>query len=235
MITRIVPSKFIEATHTIAQFQIDYPASARDALVKFIFTKKMWQDGLIENYQPPLIKEFQEKGVFVEEGAIIDSSAILEPGVYIHAGVTIGKNVIIETGAVIGGCGFGYIRDPETNELWQFPQIGGVIIEDNVQIGNNTAVDRGALKNTILHKNCKIDNLVHIAHNVEVGENSMVIAGAMIAGSVKIGENSQIAPQTSIMNQITIGCNTLIGMHSCVTKNIPDNTVAYGVPAKIKE
>lgn len=232
MIIRIIPGKESAAQDLISRFKKEYPESHRDSAIKLKLVEKMWEVPLVE-YYAPTTHEYSP-GVIVEEDVEIGNNVIIEPGVYIHSGTKIGNNVIIETGTVIGGCGYGWVRRV-SGELLLFPQIGGVIIEDNVHIGNNTCIDRGALHNTILRKGCKIDNLVHIAHNVDVGENAQVIAGAMVAGSVTIGKNCQIAPQASIMNQKTIGDNTLIGLHSCVTKDIPSNSVAYGVPAKVKE
>jgi UDP-3-O-[3-hydroxymyristoyl] glucosamine N-acyltransferase len=150
---------------------------------------------------------------------------------YLYDGVTIGKNVWIHAGTVIGADGFGYQRN-EFGELEKFPHIGGVVIEDNVEIGANTCIDRGGLGNTIIREGSKIDNLVHIAHNVEVGKHSLVIASAMVGGSTKIGERAWIAPCAALLNGITVGNDSTIGMGAVVTKNVPDNEVWAGVPAK---
>ena len=142
----------------------------------------------------------------------------------------IGKNVIIGAGAVIGGEGFGYMPD-ENGELIQFPHIGKVIIEDDVEIGANVCIDRGALGDTIIGKGTKIDNLVHIAHNVEIGKNCQIICHVSLGGSVKIGDNSFIGIGASIRNQIKIGKNVMVGMGAVVVKDVPDNTTMVGNPA----
>ena len=137
--------------------------------------------------------------------------------------------MIIDSGAVIGAAGFGFVRD-QSGVPHQFPQLGKVIIEDNVEIGANTCVDRGALDDTIIHKGVKIDNLVQIAHNVEIGEYTYVIANTVISGSVKIGKKCWIAP-SQITNKVTIGNYVTVGFGSVVINSIPDNTVVMGDPA----
>ena len=125
----------------------------------------------------------------------------------------------------------GVISD-ENGDFELIPHIGNVVIKDNVDIGNNTCIDRAVLGSTILEENVKVDNLVHIAHGVSVGRNSVVIANAMVAGSVKIGSNSWIAPSSSILNKKDVGDNSLVGMGAVVTKSIEDNTIVAGNPAK---
>lgn len=144
-----------------------------------------------------------------------------------------GNNVIIGEYCSIGKDGYQYILDETTNKLIKFPHFGNIILEDDVEIGNSVCIARGALSNTILHKGVKVDNLVHIAHNVEIGENTQVIANVMIAGSVKIGKNCWISPSSSIKNQLTIGDNVLIGMGAVVIRNVESNSVMIGNPAKL--
>ena len=133
--------------------------------------------------------------------------------------------------SVIGGVGFGYAQDELTKQYVRFPHYGRVIIHNNVSIGNNTCIDRGSLSDTIMHDGVKIDNLVHIAHNVKIGKNTLIIANAMIAGSVIIGENCWIAPSSCIRNGITIGDNVTVGLASTVTKNIGSSQTVMGSPA----
>jgi len=162
---------------------------------------------------------------------IVGDNVSLMGHVHIYDGCSIGDRVIIHAGTVVGADGFGYVRD-ETGNLTKFPHLATVVIESDVEIGSNTCIDKGALSNTVIKRGAKIDNLVHIAHNVVVGENSCVIAHAMVAGSVVIGDNSWVAPCASIREQLQIGNNVTVGVGAVVTKNIPDNSVWTGSPAK---
>ena len=123
------------------------------------------------------------------------------------------------------------MKNEATQEYELFPHLGGLVIEDHVHLGNNTCIDRGSLKDTIIHQGVKIDNLVHIAHNVTIGKNSLIIACSMIAGSVVIGENCWVAPSSSVRNGIYIGDNTTIGLGSVVTKSVGADETVAGNPA----
>lgn len=162
--------------------------------------------------------------------AEIGDGTVIKGNCYIGNRVRIGKKVFINPGVIIGSEGFGYSRNAE-GTLEKFPHFGGVVIEDEVEIGANTCIDRGSLGDTVLKQGAKIDNLVHIAHNVVVGRNSLVIANAMVGGSTVIGDESWVAPSVSLMNGIRIGDKVTIGMAALVTKNIPDGETWTGVPA----
>lgn len=165
------------------------------------------------------------ENVRIGENVIINSHCLIKSNTIINNGVVIQSNV------KIGTDGFGYSRNAN-NELERFPHIGGVIIGDNVEIGCNTCIDKGSLGNTIINKGCKIDNLVHIAHNVIIGENSVVIANSLIGGSTIIGNNCWIAPSATIRDALKIGNNVTIGMGAVVTKDVPDGEIWTGNPAK---
>jgi len=145
--------------------------------------------------------------------------------------INIGKNCIICDTAKLGNDGFGYEPDENDNMVF-FPHFMGVEIGDNVKIGSYVCIDRGNLKDTIICDGVKIDNLVHIAHNVKVGKNTLVVAGSVICGSVDVGENCFIGAKSVIKEHIKIGNNVTIGMGSVVTKNIPNGEVWAGNPAK---
>lgn len=161
----------------------------------------------------------------------IKDGTIIYGNCYIHDNVIVGKNVVINAGTVIGGDGFGYQRNKK-GVLEKFPHVGGVIIKDNVEIGSNTSIDRGTLGNTMLEEGVKVDNLVHIAHNVKIGKHSAIIANTMIGGSTSIGEFTWVAPSASLRDQIKIGKNVTVGMGAVVTKSIPDGETWTGSPAR---
>ena len=169
--------------------------------------------------------------VYLGENVQIGENTVLYAGVRVYKNCVIGNNVIIHSNAVIGADGFGFA--PDANGVFQkIPQIGNVAIEDDVEIGANTAIDRATLNSTIIRKGVKIDNLVQIAHNVEIGENTAIAAQAGISGSTKIGRNALIGGQVGIVGHITIADNTSITAQSGVIKSVKEKgTVISGSPA----
>ena len=160
----------------------------------------------------------------------IGSGTILYGNNYIYDGVTIGKNVTVHAGTVIGTDGFGY-QENNKKEWLKFEHVGGVRIGDGVEIGANTCIDRGTLGNTVIGDGTKIDNLVHIAHNVTIGRHCLIIAHAMIGGSCTIGDHSWIAPNAGILQKTTIGENATIGLGAVVLQAVPPGETWAGVPA----
>lgn len=167
---------------------------------------------------------------YIGDHVIIGDNTIIDASVSIYSDCVIGSNSILHSGAVIGADGFGYVQDGNRNNK-KIAQIGNVIIEDEVEIGSNTTIDRATMGSTIIRRGCKIDNLVMIAHNVEVEENTIIIAQAGIAGSVKIGRNCILAGQVGIVDHLKIGDNVKIGAQAGVSHNIPDNDIVLGSPA----
>lgn len=169
--------------------------------------------------------------VVIEENVKIGSNVIIGANSVIKAETIIFDNVKIGSNCTIGGVGFGY--EPNEEGIYELiPHIGNVVLNDSVEIGNNVCIDRAVMGSTILEREVKVDNLVHIAHGVYIGSNSLIIAHAMIAGSVKIGKNTWVAPCAAIKQKVEIGNNALIGLGSVVLKNVGDNDIVAGVPAK---
>jgi UDP-3-O-[3-hydroxymyristoyl] glucosamine N-acyltransferase len=151
-------------------------------------------------------------------------------GVNIYHECVVGNNCTLHSGVVVGSDGFGFA--PQENSNYQkIAQIGNVVIEDDVEIGSNTTIDRATLGSTVIRKGVKLDNLIQIAHNVEIGENTVIAAQVGISGSTKIGKNCLIAGQVGIIGHIKIGDNVKIAAQSGVSSNIKDNAVIFGSPA----
>lgn len=170
-------------------------------------------------------------GVYVGNDVKIDDNTVLHPGVKIYFGCQIGKNVTIHAGTVIGGDGFGFAPQDD-GSYKKVPQIGNVIIEDNVEIGSNAAIDRATVGSTIIHSGTKLDNLIQIAHNVEIGCNTVIAAQAGVSGSTKIGKNAMIGGQVGIVGHLQIADGAKINAQSGVSKSIKEkNTAVTGSPA----
>jgi len=190
----------------------------------------------------------------ISSGAVVDEKAKIHPSVYIgpnsyigdceigegtvihgsvhvYSGTTIGKNVLIQAGAVIGAEGQGFERS-QKGECEKFPQIGSVVIEDDVEIGSNASIMRGAMGDTIIGRGTKIGHLCNIGHGAIIGEHCLIISMSMIGGSTRIGDYSQISLGACVRNKIEIGKNVIVGMGAVVTKNVEDGKIVFGVPAK---
>jgi len=170
--------------------------------------------------------------VVIGDNVKIGDGSIIFPKVVIANNVKIGQNVIIKSNTTIGQKGFGFEFDKNHIPI-SILHIGGVKIGNNVEIGANNTVVQGTLKNTIISDYVKTDDHVHIAHNVEIGERTIITACAEISGSAKIGSDCWLGPNCSIMNQITVGNNVLVGLGAVVIKSVPDNVVIAGNPARI--
>lgn len=169
--------------------------------------------------------------VFIGRNVRIGDGTRLYPGVRIHFDCVVGDNCILHANAVIGADGFGFA--PEKNGSWtKVPQLGNVVIEDNVEIGACTCVDRASMGSTVVHQGTKLDNLIHIAHNVEVGENSVLAAQVGVAGSTHLGKNLQIGGQVGFAGHITIADGTRIQAQSGLASSVEEpNTALFGSPA----
>jgi len=167
-------------------------------------------------------------GVYVGRHVFIDENSILYPNVSVYRRCRIGKRVILHSGVVVGSDGFGFARPGRENI--KIPQVGYVQIDDDVEVGANTTIDRGTLGKTWIQKGVKIDNLVQIAHNVVIGENSVIVAQVGISGSTKLGKSVIIGGQAGLVGHITIGDHVMIGAQSGVHEDVSPNQVVSGSP-----
>lgn len=167
-------------------------------------------------------------GVIIGDNSVIGDDALLYANVSVRENCRIGRRVILHCGVVIGSDGFGFA--PDGKGYYKVPQAGGVVIEDDVEIGANSTVDRGTLGNTIIRKGAKIDNLVMVAHNVEIGENSIIVSQVGISGSTKIGNHVTLAGQVGVAGHLTIGDNVMVGAQSGITRNLAPGKQVSGLP-----
>ncbi len=180
-----------------------------------------------------------EAGAVIGDGVHIGSQCRIHPRVVIYPGVTIGDRVVIHAGAVLGADGFGYVRDNATGAHTQFPQQGTLVIENDVEIGANTTVDRGALAETRIKRGTKIDNLVHVGHNCQIGEDVILVALTGISGSSTVGDQAVIAGQVGLGDHVTIGPGVILGGQSGVfngktltNEGQKPGTIFFGTPAR---
>lgn len=187
---------------------------------------------------------------YIDEGAEIGDGAVIYPHVYvgknvkvgadclfypsatIREGCVLGNKIVLQSGAVIGGDGFGYITDKTTGKHSFVLQAGNVVLEDEVEVGSNSCIDRATAGSTVVGAGTKIDNLVHLGHNDVLGKNCLVVAHVGISGSVTAGDNCVFAGQVGTVGHITIGNNCQFAGRTGITHNIPDNSVCAGFPAQ---
>lgn len=170
--------------------------------------------------------------VYIGPDSKVGKNGLIYSQVSIRENVTIGDNVIIHCGAVIGSDGFGFTPDPSNNSPYKIPQIGTVVIEDNVEIGANTTIDRATIAETLIKSGTKLDNLVQIAHNVVIGEDCCLAAQSGMAGSSTLEDRVNIAGQSGVVGHLTVGENSVLYAKSAITKDAPPNSQLSGFPAR---
>jgi UDP-3-O-[3-hydroxymyristoyl] glucosamine N-acyltransferase len=169
--------------------------------------------------------------VFIGDNTQLGNKCTLNPGVKIYHDCVLGENCVVHAGTVIGSDGFGFAPQSES-EFMKIPQLGNVVIEDNVEIGSNVAIDRATMGSTVIRKGVKLDNLIQIGHNVEIGENTVMAGQAGVAGSSKIGKNCMIGGQVGISGHLKIADGTKIGAQSGIPSDVKkENSILLGYPA----
>jgi UDP-3-O-[3-hydroxymyristoyl] glucosamine N-acyltransferase len=166
---------------------------------------------------------------YIGDRVKIGDNTVIYPHVTVYDGTVIGNNCIIHAGAVIGADGFGFA--PENGSYKKIPQLGNVLIEDEVEVGANTAIDRAVIGSTVIHKGVKLDNLIQVAHNVEIGENTVMAAQTGVAGSTKVGSGCMFGGQVGLGGHITIGDRSQIAAQAGIISNMKENSQVMGTPA----
>jgi len=170
-------------------------------------------------------------GVYVGEDSSVGNSTVIYPNAVLREKTKIGNRVIIHPGAVLGADGFGFVPTKEGKYI-KLPQLGGVVVEDDVEIGANTTIDRATIGNTVIKSGTKLDNLIMLAHNVVIGENTVIAAQTGIAGSTKLGKNCVIAGQVGVVGHIEIADKVSVGAQSGISKSVKkEGTALFGSPA----
>jgi UDP-3-O-[3-hydroxymyristoyl] glucosamine N-acyltransferase len=171
----------------------------------------------------------------IGDSVVIGSRCRIDANITIYSGTTLGDRVIVQAGAVLGSEGFGYVRDPQTGRYEQFPQVGRLVIEDDVEIGANSTIDRGALDETRIGRGTKIDNLVHIGHNVQIGHDVVIAAQTGLSGSAVVENDVIIGGQVGIADHVRIEAGAILGAQSGIpTKKVirGKGVVFWGTPAR---
>ena len=170
------------------------------------------------------------EGVTIGEGVVVGEDTRMDARVVCYPGARIGRRVVLKAGAVIAGDGFGYLSRGGRHE--RIPHVGGCVIGDDVEIGSNSCVDRGSLDDTVIGQGTKLDNLVHVGHNVRIGERCLLMAGVGVAGSTRLGDDVVLAGHVGVTDHLAIGDRVQVAAKSAVIGNVPAGSVLSGNPAR---
>ncbi|MEI6092204.1 MAG: UDP-3-O-(3-hydroxymyristoyl)glucosamine N-acyltransferase [bacterium] len=225
MIPRIVPEKFNDSSQLVSKKMISDASNISK-------TASIYPNVFVGDNVKIGDRTILHPGVVILRDSVIGNDSVIYPNVSVYQNSVIGNNVIIGASTVIGSDGFGFIKD-EDGTMLKIPHIGGVIIEDNVEIGSNTSVDRGTLCNTIIKKGTKIDNLVQIAHNCIVGENNILCGMVGLSGSTELGCNVIMGANSGTKGHIKIGDNCIVTARTSVSKDLKPGSEVKGMyPAR---
>lgn len=169
-------------------------------------------------------------GVVLGDGVVVGEDAVIDANVVCYAGARLGARVVIKAGAVIGGEGFGYVPGPHGHT--RIPHVGGCVLEDDVEIGSNCTIDRGSLDDTVIGQGTKLDNQVHVGHNVQIGRRCLLMGGVGIGGSTRIGNGVVVAGHSTLVDHVTVGDRARIGARSFVIGDVPGGADVSGQPAR---
>jgi UDP-3-O-[3-hydroxymyristoyl] glucosamine N-acyltransferase len=170
------------------------------------------------------------QGVSLGDGVVVGDDTTLGPGVVCYSGTRIGSRVVLKAGAILGGDGFGYLSDGKGHT--RIPHVGGCILEDEVEVGSNTCIDRGSIDDTVVGRGTKVDNLVQVGHNVRIGERCLIMAGVGIAGSTRVGNDVILAGHVGVTDHLAIGDRARIAAKSAIFGDVPAGASFSGHPAR---
>ena len=170
------------------------------------------------------------QGVSLDDGVVIGDDTTIGPGVVCYRGTRVGSRVVLKAGAVLGGDGFGYLSDRSGHH--RIPHVGGCILEDEVEVGSNTCIDRGSIDDTVVGRGTKLDNLVQVGHNVRIGERCLIMAGVGIAGSTRVGNDVILAGHVGVTDHLVIGDRARIAAKSAIFGDVPAGASFSGHPAR---
>lgn len=236
LVSREVYNEFNEKV-SLFLIPVEKPRLSFIKILQKFFVPEVKYGSVSSSAQIDTTVKYNPSNVIIAANVVIEENCVIGNSVIIGANTVIKANTIIENGCkigancTIGGFGFGYELN-ENQEYELMPHIGNVHLKENVEIGNNVCIDRAVMGSTLLSENVKVDNLVHIAHGVQIGKNSLIIANSMIAGSVEIGENVWVSPSASIRQKLIVENDALVGMGAVVVKNVTTSSVVAGNPAK---
>ena len=227
---QLIAEKIIASTHQTSGFKGIHPTAVVHESAKIEKDVMIGPHAVIDAYTEVGDGSQIYPNVYVGVGAKIGQNCTLYSNSTVRERCILGNRVILQPGAVIGSCGYGYTTDPKTGRHTKLEQLGNVVLEDDVEIGANTAIDRARFKETLIKKGTKLDNLVQVAHNVELGENNIIVSQTGIAGSSKLGNNVFLGGQAGVVGHVSITDNVKVATRGGVSKSITESGIYGGGP-----
>lgn len=227
---QLIAEKIIASTHQTSGFKGIHPTAVVHESAKIGKDVMIGPHAVIDAYTEVGDGSQIYPNVYVGVGAKIGQNCTLYSNSTVRERCILGNRVILQPGAVIGSCGYGYTTDPKTGRHTKLEQLGNVVLEDDVEIGANTAIDRARFKETLIRKGTKLDNLVQVAHNVELGENNIIVSQTGIAGSSKLGNNVFLGGQAGVVGHVSITDNVKVATRGGVSKSITESGIYGGGP-----
>jgi len=227
---QLIAEKIIASTHQTSGFKGIHPTAVVHESAKIGKDVMIGPHAVIDAYTEVGDGSQIYPNVYVGVGAKIGQNCTLYSNSTVRERCILGNRVILQPGAVIGSCGYGYTTDPKTGRHTKLEQLGNVVLEDDVEIGANTTIDRARFKETLIRKGTKLDNLVQVAHNVELGENNIIVSQTGIAGSSKLGNNVFLGGQAGVVGHVSITDNVKVATRGGVSKSITESGIYGGGP-----